>query len=353
MSRSVFLIILLGLTLRSALAADLPQPNGFDDHLKAAEVFFQQDKLTEAFAEIQAAGKADPSRYEAPALAALCLVKSGHPTEARQALEDARKLASADKQSKLDAIAKLIDSAAPAALKVKPLAPPSATQTLTGDDRRKFDVLMLIIEDADKATTIDERSKNLQEFMDKSQDFVKDQPGSLQIWTLRAAAALELNQSKAGWEAGQQMLRLKAGDLDDPKIRKVLAMLDRKGWLSADPPVDPAVLAQKANDKFYAEKLAGKSWVWTDPDGRATDTITFSNDRTYTQVMIGQDWRDASDGVVIAIDSASGSFKAVVASPGTSPWTRKGYTCEWQYDIDTNGRQRIYTNSVSIYYLQP
>jgi hypothetical protein len=103
---------------------------------------------------------------------------------------------------------------------------------LTGDNRRTFDVLTLIIEDVDKANTGSERDGFLQEFLVKSQDFVREHPNSIQLWTLRAVAAMELNQPNAGREACQRMIGLRAGDLDDPKIRRVLAMLDRKGWFN-------------------------------------------------------------------------------------------------------------------------
>src|SRR5208283_581970 len=104
---------------------------------------------------------------------------------------------------------------------------------LTGDARRTFDVLTLIIEDADKATTADGRNGYLQEFLLKSQDFVREQPSALPVWTLRAVAALEANQAPAGQEACERMIGLKAGESDDPRVRRVLAMLDRRGWFKA------------------------------------------------------------------------------------------------------------------------
>jgi len=104
---------------------------------------------------------------------------------------------------------------------------------LTGDSRRTFDVLTLIIEDTDKATADESRNGYLQEFLTKSQDFVRENPNSLPLWTLRAVAALEVNQAAAGREACQRMIGLKAGDMNDQRIRRVLAMLDRKGWFKA------------------------------------------------------------------------------------------------------------------------
>ena len=117
---------------------------------------------------------------------------------------------------------------------------------LTGD-ARTFDVLTLvIIDDADKATTADERNGYLKEFLAKSQDFVRERPNSLPLWTLRAVAALEVNQAATGREACQHMVAMKAEEMDDPRIRRVLAVLDRRGWFSADNPVGSGVSAPQA-----------------------------------------------------------------------------------------------------------
>jgi formylglycine-generating enzyme required for sulfatase activity len=238
MTRFVFLIILFSLIMRPAWAADLPQPNGFDDHLKAAEVLFQQDKLAGAFAEIQAAGKADPSRYEAPALAALLLLKGGHPAEARTALDDARKLAPADKQGKLDAIAKLIDSAAPntraaTGSAVAQPAAPDSTPTISSAQRRQFNVLMLVMDDADKASSIPDRQQLLGEFMDKSAGYVQDFPDDKRVWLLRALTCVELNRVDDGIMAARAIERLGLVDSEDPKVERLVANLDRKGWFKA------------------------------------------------------------------------------------------------------------------------
>jgi len=127
---------------------------------------------------------------------------------------------------------------------------------LTGDARRTFDVLTLIIEDVDKASTAGARDGYLQEFLIKSQDFVRAYPNSLQLWTLRAVAALEVNRPSAGREACQRMIGLKAGDLDDPKIRRVLAMLDREGWFNPKPS-DSVPITDPNTAKPAPEKVQG------------------------------------------------------------------------------------------------
>lgn len=127
---------------------------------------------------------------------------------------------------------------------------------LTGDARRTFDVLTLIIEDADKATTAEGRNGYLQEFLLRSQDFAREQPNDLPVWTMRAVAALEVNQAPAGQEACERMVGLKAGDSDDPRVRRVLAMLDRRGWFKAIAADEAAVGAQPA--KPAAEEVRAK-----------------------------------------------------------------------------------------------
>jgi hypothetical protein len=108
---------------------------------------------------------------------------------------------------------------------------------LTGDQRRAFDVLTLIIADVDHANSVDQRNGYLMEFLARSQDFLKAQPNSVPLWLLRADAALELNNSNEGRESARRLIELKAGDSNDGKMRRVLAMLDRRGWIGTGAPL--------------------------------------------------------------------------------------------------------------------
>ena len=199
----------------------------FDDSLVQANVLFKQGKLDEALAAAQAAQKLDPKRYEAPATAALILHAAKKPVEAKAALDEAIKLAPPDKQDKVQKIAKLLATEPTAADDPPPL---------TGAARRQLDALRLIIEEADHATLDTERKKLLQEFLAKSEPFVKENPDRISVWALRAVAAVELDEPKIGWEAGRKMLKAGAENSDDPKTRKVLASLERRGWLGEEPP---------------------------------------------------------------------------------------------------------------------
>ncbi len=210
----------------------------FDDQLVQANVLFKQGKLDEALAAAQAAQKLDAKRFEAPATAALILHTAKKPTEAKAALDEAAKLAPADKQEKVQSIAKVLSAETAPTTSGNPPA-------LTGAARRQFDTLALIIEEADKATTDSDRKKLLQEFLEKSEPFLKANPKMLPMWTLRAVASLELNQENEATQAGAELTRLGAENSDDPKLRKVMAMLDRKGWLKTPQQITEANAAEE------------------------------------------------------------------------------------------------------------
>ena len=207
----------------------------YDEHLMEANALFKKEDLNGALLQVQAAAKLDPKRYEAPATAALILHRAKRPAEARAALEEALQLVPADKKEKVQAIAKVIgDPAAkpdPAGTTTPPATEPAK---LTGAARRQLDTLMVIIEEADKAKTEDERKKVLREFMAKSADFVVENPTHLGVWVLRAIAALEVDYPGEGWLAGRRLKELGADESDDPKVRKVMAQLDRKEWLGKE-----------------------------------------------------------------------------------------------------------------------
>lgn len=240
---------LLTLVLSSALpipcrAQTPPAPPGaapsFDAMLVRANTLFKEGNVAEAFAAVQAAAKLEPARYEAPALAALILHKLGRVDLAKEALREAQRLAPAEHQTQLAAIAALIEKPVTATTAASGATSPAVVDpaTLTGAVRRRYDGLMLIIEDADNAKLAEERRKHLREFLDKSKSFAAEHPGLFSLWLLRAVAALELEQAGVAKDASYQLIQLGADNSDDPKVRRVLAMLDRKGWLATERPQD-------------------------------------------------------------------------------------------------------------------
>jgi hypothetical protein len=121
----------------------------------------------------------------------------------------------------------------PRPLPYAPLPPLLATvdaSALSGDAAQILADLRQIADEVDHAATLPDQDRRLQEFLLRSLEFVRYQPDSVQVWALRAVAAVELNQSYVGRDAAKELARLRAGDSADPNIRGIFAMLDYKGW---------------------------------------------------------------------------------------------------------------------------
>jgi hypothetical protein len=159
-----------------------------------------------------AAMAADDSRFEAYAVAVLVKMKQGQPEDAKKFLTEAKKRAPQEKQDKLDQLGKLIDQEASAAQKTPPASSPATiavSPTVSIEAQRKMDALKLIVADADKAQNDEDRQKCLNEFLEKSEDYVQNEDSnSIPVWTLRGLAAIELSMPQVAWDAGQHVLVL-------------------------------------------------------------------------------------------------------------------------------------------------
>ena len=241
------------------------QVASFDDRFQSAQTYFQQGRLPEALTESRAAAMIDSNRFEAPALAALVLIKQGRATEARTELDAARRLAPPDKQEKLNAIGRLLETGVPS--------------VATESQRRQSNVLALIMEDADKAAQISDRQQFMREFMDKSVTYLKDSPDDGRIWILRALASLELDREDDGILAAREIKRLHLTESDDPKIARVVANLDRKGWglSSAQTYADMiSKLNSGETDAPTKNAILGELWTKLSSKGYTTEYIKSS-----------------------------------------------------------------------------
>jgi TPR repeat protein len=134
---------------------------------------------------------------------------------------------------------------------------------LPSEGRRRLDALALVIQDADHASG-DDRIKLLREFMTRSTEFLEDYSFVVELWLLRAQAALELDYPQAGWAAGHQLAELGVADSEDADARKVMAQLERKQWLGRRLPVrqenfaslEQAISAAEAGDAYAQTFLA-------------------------------------------------------------------------------------------------
>ena len=271
----VIALLNLHLGAQEAKTTEAGNPPPFERQLSEANRLLDAGKLPEALAASKAAAKLDTNRFEAPFLAAVIFVELKQPTPARLALDAALALAPADKKPRLEALKQQLVNAKDSQQHVANAGPPP----LSGAARRQYDTLVLIIEEADKSTLADERKKLLREFMARSADFIVENPNQMDIWVLRAALAVELDYTGDGWLAGQRLKELGADASNDPKTRKVMAMLDRKGWLADRwkerdwSKLSAAQTRQAAEDGDAEAQIALGTWYRLGRSGLAKDLV--------------------------------------------------------------------------------
>jgi len=190
-------------------------PVSYDQMVQRAKALvssYSQDALLLCKQAIQN----DPSRYEAHVIAAAALGKLNQYRQALVHLQTALGLAPPDETPRI-----LI-----AVAETKAAANPDA--------RRQLDVLRSILIDADRAQTPGERSKFLNEFLVRSDPFVKDYPDYAQIWLIRGAIIPELYSGLGdglGREAAFQVMRLGLDRNEDEPTRRLIVAMDRRGWI--------------------------------------------------------------------------------------------------------------------------
>lgn len=177
----------------------------------------------------------DPSRYEAHVIAAAALRRQKEYGGALVHLRIAIALAPDDEKPRV--------SHAIAELKVASLSP---------DSRRRLDGFMLILDDAHAAQSSADREKFLREFLEKSEGFLATYPAISDLWVIRAGIAIDLNEPVIGWRAGRKLIELGEDHSENPAIRKLLARLERNGWLSENPADIIAALVSAFNARIQA-----------------------------------------------------------------------------------------------------
>jgi hypothetical protein len=225
----------------------------------------KEGKVGEAYVAATKAAQKEPTRFEAYALAALALHVKAADSQAKTFIDKALSLAPPDKKPLLNDLAGKIAEGLTSSVTSAPANPgtgplqsartprgPAQSAPTVPEMRRKLDALRLIVEDADKSTDAESRRKFLQEFLAKSEPFVTQYPGETEIWVLRAAAAIEMDEAITGWQAGRKLLALGQDGSSDPKIQRLIAMLDRKGWLGERPPAVIGPLVEEFNSKVEA-----------------------------------------------------------------------------------------------------
>jgi TPR repeat protein len=111
---------------------------------------------------------------------------------------------------------------------VPPPAPLAAPATLDG--------LMLLFDKAANATNTNDSVRAYRAFLQQGADFAVAHPEQTNLWVKRAKAALAVDYADAGWVAGKQLTALNLIHSEAPEARKVMADLERKGWLGPKRP---------------------------------------------------------------------------------------------------------------------
>ena len=85
-----------------------------------------------------------------------------------------------------------------------------------------------------------ERPRLLAAFLGRSTELLGELPNVSDLWLLHANAAVELNNSQRGWEAGRNLIRLGLEESEEEDVQSVFVKLERKEWLGHQPPLPPA-----------------------------------------------------------------------------------------------------------------
>jgi hypothetical protein len=136
-------------------------------------------------------------------------------------------------------------SAAPGSAQPPQPAANADAEQLTGMDVVDDDALVELARQAQQTHDLDEQTKLLRQFMDRSSVFLQKHPGQMLLWQFRIVSAIRLNDPMAGYEAGQRLLAAGITDSTDANSRRLLAQLKNLGWL----------------DRQAAEDAAKYSWI--------------------------------------------------------------------------------------------
>jgi tetratricopeptide (TPR) repeat protein len=155
--KDAFLVSLLSLCFYCTAQTDSITSSNYDQLVVNASRLLKEGKLDDAEHAAEQAVKANPADYLAYAVEAKIASKQSHTEHAKELIDTALTLAPDADKDKVRELATMINPANASAQTASPT-------TLSNEDQSKLDVLMLILDDADNATTADVRAKAFREF---------------------------------------------------------------------------------------------------------------------------------------------------------------------------------------------
>ncbi len=111
---------------------------------------------------------------------------------------------------------------------------PRTVSALNSQARLQFNTVILIQEDILKETDPEKRAELYQEVLEHTKALTKSAPDLVEVWLLRAGAALQLGRWQEGHSAGKELIRLGVLDSESAQASMLLAQLNRRGWLVDD-----------------------------------------------------------------------------------------------------------------------
>jgi TPR repeat protein len=242
---------------QSAVTSPIPQPSqnpSYDALVRLGFDWLREGDAIKAYAAAMSAAELTPARFQAYALGAMACYTRGDSATARALIERAIAYAPAAQKRDLQRL----------------------KADIGADAARKLDAIRLVVVEADAAKNRDQRVPLLRQLMELTATYVEQYQVEPEIWLLRAAAALELDYPSIGWSAGQQLLRSPLGASSDPKVRSLLAQLERRGWLGATLPrrgeqgtKEQIIAAARRGDAEAQVTVAVESGLGNNDDVRA------------------------------------------------------------------------------------
>ena len=207
-----------------------------------------------------------------------------------------------------------------------------ATQDGSAADDAELQRLRGLAVEAVKAVPA-EQGKKWSDFLSQSKDFAETHP-SLKIWLLRATAALANNDNVSGKEAGSKLVSLNALSSEDDLVKKIMASLLMKGWLSVPTPLatqEPTPVA--------------------DPSPGKDDTIAYLNDLLKGEYTISYDDKDE---VLVIEDATFDGVHGLYTIPVSKITTIEPDQTNGDYfDITTSDTSISYTDDNTPKYSPP
>jgi hypothetical protein len=84
---------------------------------------------------------------------------------------------------------------------------------------------------AAKTKDVGERKRLFGNFLFDTRGYLHDHPDTPRLWVMRGAAALQLDRQATGVEAAKFLLAMPPEQRTDPRIQKLVEIMEKKGWL--------------------------------------------------------------------------------------------------------------------------